>query len=39
MVLFSLIFTPWVIGRRNSLLPLLAHFVIEVELVIFQLLV
>ncbi|MCP4641636.1 MAG: CPBP family intramembrane metalloprotease [bacterium] len=32
MVLFSLVLTPWALRRKNILLPLLAHLIIELEL-------
>ena len=37
MVAFSIILTAWARRRRNTLLPFLAHFLIEVELVLFRL--
>lgn len=39
MVAFSLVLTAWARRRRNALLPFLAHLAIEVELVLFLLLV
>ena len=36
MAAFSLILTPWAIRRKNVLLPFLAHFIIEVELILFM---
>lgn len=32
MVVFSMILTRWALARRNGLLPLLAHLVVEIEL-------
>jgi len=37
MVLFSLVLTYWALKRRNVLLPFLAHFIVELELVAFRL--
>lgn len=39
MVLFSLVLTYWALRRRNALLPFAAHFVVELELLAFRLLV
>jgi len=39
MVLASLAITYWALKRRNALLPFLAHFMIEIELVAFRLVV
>jgi hypothetical protein len=39
MLLLSLVLTRWALLRRNGLLPLLAHFLIEVELVLALLLI
>jgi membrane protease YdiL (CAAX protease family) len=38
MAIFSLLLTWWALKRRNLLLPLLAHLIIELELVLFLLL-
>jgi len=38
MVLFSLILTFWALRRRNALLPLLAHLVVEIEVILFMVL-
>ena len=35
MVGFSLVATPWALKRRNTLLPFLAHFAVELELTLF----
>lgn len=37
VLLFSWVLTRWTLKRSNALLPLLAHFIIEIELIIFQL--
>ncbi len=37
MVVFSLVLTHWARKRKNLLLPFLAHLIIEIELIIFQL--
>lgn len=37
MVLFSFVLTRWALLRRNTLLPFLAHLVVELELLAFQL--
>lgn len=39
MVVFSIILTQWTMRRKNVLLPFLAHLIIEMELVVFLLLV
>ncbi|HIJ64413.1 MAG TPA: CPBP family intramembrane metalloprotease [Candidatus Hydrogenedentes bacterium] len=39
MVAFSLVFTLWALKRHNTLLPLLAHAIIEIELLLFILFV
>ncbi len=38
MVLLSLVLTRWALARNNVLLPFLAHFIIEIEVVLFMLL-
>jgi hypothetical protein len=38
MAAFSLVMTPWARKRQNTLLPFLAHLIVEVELVLFQIL-
>lgn len=38
MVALSLVVTLWVVRRRNLMLPLMAHFVIELELWMYQIL-
>ena len=38
MVVFSLLLTQWARKRRNLLLPFLAHLIIEIELILYQLL-
>jgi membrane protease YdiL (CAAX protease family) len=38
MVLFSMVLTPWALGRRSVLATFLAHALIEVELLVFLLL-
>lgn len=35
MVLFSVVATRWTMTRRNVLLPFLAHLIIELELILF----
>jgi hypothetical protein len=39
MVLYSVVLTLWAIRRKNALLPFLAHLTIEIELIVFQILV
>ena len=38
MLLFSVVLTYWAIKRRNLMLPLIAHLIIELELIAFRLL-
>lgn len=39
MVLYSVVLTLWAMRRKNALLPFLAHLTIEIELIVFQILV